>query len=170
MRRIGILLIAGTLCSQAAFAVDREFNDIVQAISVEFGTRPLRIPFFGLVNAFTFVVRPAGTSHIDLAVFEKLNTGDRDGRDLQAMVRRAVGRGWTPFIQVHSRRSGSEELVLVYMRMEGRSCRLIVTSIERGEATVVQLKLNPDGLQRWISSPRESAHSTRGSRASLGDE
>lgn len=118
MGRFGILLIAGVLFSPAALAVDREFNDIVRAISVEFGTRPVHIPLFGLVNAFTFVVRPAGTSHIDLAVFEKLNTGDRDGRDLQDMVRRSVGRGWTPFVQVHSRRNGGE-MVLVYMRMEG---------------------------------------------------
>ncbi len=168
MRRIGILLIASVLCSPAALAVDREFNDIVRSLSDEFRAQPTRIPFFGLVNAFTFVARPAGASHIDLAVFEHLNLGVRNGQDLLEMVRRSVGRGWTPFVQVHSRRNG--ELVLVYLRMEGRNCRLLVTSIERDEATVVQLRLNPDGLQRWISAPRESARSSHGNRASPGDE
>ena len=130
----------------APLAVDREFSDIVRAISDEFRAQPTRIPLFGLVNAFTYVVRPAGTSHIDLAVFEKLNVRHHDGAELSDAIQRAVGRGWAPFVQVHSRRHGSDEVVLVYMRSEGRNCRLLVTSIEREEATVVQLKLNPEGL------------------------
>jgi hypothetical protein len=162
MRRLPLLLAACTLAAPAAFAVDRQFSDIVRAISDEFHTRPMHIPLFGLVNAVTFVARPAGTSHIDLAVFEHIDTGDRTGRDLQQIVQRAVGRGWQPFVQVHSRHHGGEELVMVYMRPEGRECRLLVTSIERSEATVVQLKLNPDGLQRWISDPEGSARSTHG--------
>ena len=170
MQPVGMIMIACTLGCPAAFGVDREFNDIVRAISDEFRTRPMRIPLFGLVNAFTFVVRPAGTSHIDLAVFENLNTRHQDERDLEEAIQRAVGRGWTPFVQVHSRRHGSEDIVLVYMRTEGHNCRLLVTSIERDEATVVQLRLNPEGIQRWISSPRESAHSSRWNRTNFGDE
>ena len=156
MRRLLLLLAL----SPAAFAVDRQFGDIVRAISDEFHTRPVHIPFFGLVNMVAFAAHPAGTSHIDLAVFEHLDTSDRTGRDLQQLVQRAVGRGWQPFIQVHSRRHGAEELVMVYLRPEGRSCRLLVTSIERDQATVVELKLNPDGFERWISDPEESALSS----------
>ena len=156
MRRLLLLLAL----SPATFAVDRQFGDIVRAISDEFHTKPTRIPFFGLVNVVAFVARPAGASHIDVAVFEHLDTSDRTGRDLQQLVQRAVGRGWQPFIQVHSRRHGAEELVMVYLRPEGRSCRLLVTSIERDQATVVELKLNPDGFERWISDPEESALSS----------
>jgi hypothetical protein len=170
MRALRILMVASALCCPAAFGVDRQFGDIVRAISDEFGTRPTQIPLFGLVNAVTFVVRPAGTSHIDLAVFEHLDARNRTGRDLQDIVQKAVGRGWTPFVQVHSRRHGQEEVVLVYMRPEGRDCRLLVTSIEPTEATVVQLKLNPEGLQRWLNSPEESARATHGMRGSRGDE
>ena len=122
----------------------------------------MSIPLFGLVNAVTFVVRPAGASRIDLAVFENLDLGNRSERDLDQMIQRSVGRGWTPFVQVHSRKRGGEEVVLVYMRTEGKNCRLLVTSIERAEATVVELRLNPEGLLRWIASPQESAHSTHG--------
>jgi hypothetical protein len=170
MRPLPLIVIACTLGCPAALAVDREFNDIVQAISDEFRTRPTRIPLFGLVNAFTFVVRPAGASHIDLAVFDHLSVRRQDGRDLDQAIQRAVGRGWTPFVQVHSHRHGSDDVVLVYMRTEGHNCRLLVTSIERDEATVVQLKLNPEGLQRWISAPQESAHWAHRNRSGAGDE
>ena len=56
MRRLLLLLAL----SPATFAVDRQFGDIVRAISDEFHTKPTRIPFFGLVNVVAFVARPAG--------------------------------------------------------------------------------------------------------------
>jgi hypothetical protein len=143
------------LCATAQ-AADREFTDVVHAISVEFRTRPMHIPLFGLVNAFTFFVRPAGTRHIDLAVFENLDSRGRAGNDLTASIRAAVGGSWKPFIQVRSSKRGSEETVLVYMRPHGRDCKLLVATVERNEATVVQLELNPEALQRWIDSPGES--------------
>ena len=155
MRFIASMAILAFTCAMAN-ATDREFKDVVAAISDEFHTRPTHIPFFGLVNVVTFVARPAGTKHIDLAVFENLNSLDRDGRDLSQSIRRAVGGAWKPFVQVWSHRGGRSETVLVYMRMEGRDCKLLVTSIEPNEATVVQLRLNPEALQRWMTSPRDS--------------
>jgi hypothetical protein len=58
---------------------------------------------------------------------------------------------------VHSLRSGHEETTFVYMRMEGHDCKLLIANIESKEATVVQLQLNPEALQKWMVSPRESA-------------
>jgi hypothetical protein len=157
MRTLRLAFVACAFACTAVHATDREFKEIVSAISDEFHTRPVHIPLFGLVNMVTFVARPAGTKHIDLAVFENLGNHDRSGRELAQAVRSAVGAGWKPFVQVWSHHGGQEETVLVYMRMEGHDCKLLVTSIEPNEATVVQLKLNPDTLQKWLVSPRESA-------------
>ena len=143
MRAI-LLLVAVALSAGAA---DREFNEIVQAISDRYHTRPTHIPLFGLVNAFTFVARPAGTSHIDLAVFEDLREGTMD----PAEIRRIVGGNWKPFVQVHSRRN--HEVTLIYLRPEGRDHRMLITSLERHEATVVQLKLNMDAMRKWLDDP-----------------
>src|SRR5689334_21259181 len=71
------MLIAGLLCVIPLSAADREFRDVVDAISTQFQTRPLHIPMFGLVNLVTYVARPAGTRHIDLAVFENLDSRSR---------------------------------------------------------------------------------------------
>lgn len=158
MRTLGMVVLACGLATASAHATDREFRDVVDTLADAFHTRPTHIPFFGLVNVVTFVARPAGTKHINLAVFENLNY-DRDGRDTIRLVRRAVGEAWKPFVQVWSHRDGHEETVLVYLRMEGHDCRFLVTSIEPNEATVVELKLNPDALQRWLVSPEMSAHS-----------
>lgn len=151
--------LLGAVSAQAA---DREFTDVVRVISDEFHTRPTSIPMFGLVNVFTAVVHPAGTRHIDLAVFEHLNSRDRDGREVAESILSAVGRSWKPFVQVRSHRNGHEETVLVYMRQQGHDWKLLVTAIERDEATVVQLLLNPDALARWMASPERCARHWNG--------
>lgn len=156
MRPLGIALLAYTLCSTGAHATDREFTDIVRAISDEFHTRPLHIPMFGLVNFVTYVVRPAGTKHIDLAVFENLGPQRHSDRDLAGMIQGMVGGAWKPFVQVRSHRNGGE-MVFIYMRPDGRDCKLLLTTIEPNEATVIQLKLNPDALERWLREPRYAA-------------
>ncbi len=157
MRFIQLGLLACTVACTAANATDREFKDIVTAISDEFHAQPTHIPLMGLVNFVTYVARPAGTRHIDIAVFENLDLHERAGRDMPQSIRRAVGASWKPFVQSYTHRSGHEETTLVYIRMEGHDCRLLVTSVEPNEATVVELKLNPEALEKWLQQPRESA-------------
>jgi hypothetical protein len=150
-------LLLVVIAAASAQAADREFTEVVRVISDEFHTRPTSIPLFGLVNVFTAAVHPAGTKHIDLAVFEHLGSHDREGRNLSESILNAVGRSWRPFVQVRSRRNGHEETVLVYMRQQGKDWKLLVTAVEQNEATVVQLLLNPDAIARWIASPERSA-------------
>lgn len=156
MRRLAMLSAVLAFAGISVRATDREFKDVVSAISDEFHTRPMHIPLFGLVNVVTFVVRPAGAKHIDLAVFEDLGSNNREGHDLAGAIQSAVGHAWKPFVKVWSNRGGHEELTFVYMRPAGRDCKFLITTIEPNEATVVQVKLNPDALQRWLMSPREA--------------
>lgn len=156
------ILAACLLTAASAQAADREFTEVVRVISDEFHTRPTSIPLFGLVNVFAAAVHPAGTRHIDLAVFEHLNRRDREGRNLTESILSAVGRSWKPFVQVRSRRDGHEETVLVYMRQQGNDWKLLVTAVEHDEATVVQLLLNADALARWIDSPERCARHWNG--------
>lgn len=161
MTRLSVvaMCLLGAASLQAA---DREFTDVVRVISDEFHTRPLSIPFFGLVNVVAAVAHPAGARHIDLAVFENLQSRDRDGRNLPESILNAVGRSWKPFVQVRSHRKGHEETVLVYMRQQGKDWKLLITAVERNEATVVQLLLNPDALARWMAAPERSARHWNG--------
>lgn len=131
---------------------ERGFDDIVRAVSDRFHTKPLHIPFFGLVNFATFVAQPARVKHLNLAVFEHLDLDDRGSRDLAEAIRMADG-GWEPFVQVH----GRGEMVLVYMAQERSDCKLLVISVETGEVTVVELKLNPEAMQVWLRTPDAEA-------------
>ncbi len=161
MKLLRVFLIAGLACS-AARAADREFAEVVRSISDEFGTHPMRIPLFGLVNAFVAVAHPAGAKHLDIAIFESLGGRDRSRGNVPEMIRSAVGDAWKPFVQVRSSHRGRGETVFVYLRQQKDDWKLLVTSIEPDEAVVVQIRLNPDGLQRWMASPLDSARHWNG--------
>jgi hypothetical protein len=156
---LGAMFLVATISARAA---DREFTEVVRVISDEFHTRPQSIPMFGLVNLVTAAIHPAGTRHIDLAVFPHLGDRDRDGRNVPESILNAVGRSWKPFVQVRSHKNGHEETVLVYMRQQGSEWKLLVTAVERDEATVVQLLLNADALARWMASPEHYARHWNG--------
>jgi hypothetical protein len=156
--RIISFIAACALTAPLSFGADREFNEIVRSFSQEFHTRPTRIPFvFGLVNAFLFTAQPAGTKHMDVAIFEDFNAARAAGRDVERIISDATAPRWTPFVKVRSRHNGSGEQTFVYMRPEGKGCRLLVASIEPNEATVVQLNLNPEAVQKWLKEPRKSS-------------
>jgi hypothetical protein len=159
-----LLLISACLLSTLpASAADREFNEVVRVISQEFHTRPTSVPLMGLVNFVTAVAHPAGTRHIDIAIFEHLGGRDGDSGNLMQKLQNAVGRSWTPFIKVRSYHHGDEETVLVYMRQEGPSdWRLLITAVEPEEATVVQLRLNPEALAKWVKDPETCARHWHG--------
>jgi hypothetical protein len=154
------LLVAASWMLSCAVAQGAEqgFDEIVRAISDQLHTRPMHIPFFGLVNAATFVAQPAGVKHIDLAVFENLDLGDHAVKDVAEVIRKSAGGRWKPFVQVRSR----DETVIVYMEEDREDCRLLVTTVENGELTLVEVKLNPKGLQVWLNEPENTALHHRG--------
>ncbi len=153
MKTFSLVLPLLLFAPAASFAADREFRDVVEAISDAFHTKPLHIPLMGLVNAVTYFARPAGTKHLDIAVFENLEARGRRDSDIASSIRAAVGGSWKPFLQVKTMRDDTEEHVLVYMRQHGREWKLLITTVERRHATVIQVALNAAALERWLVDP-----------------
>jgi hypothetical protein len=155
--KAALMVAAGWMLScMVVQGADREFDDIVRAISDQLQARPLHIPFFGLVNFATAVAHPAGVKHLSLAVFENLDLDDRASSALAETIRSSSG-DWRPFVRVRNRR----EKVLVYMTQQRSDCKLLVITLEPSEATVVEVKLNPESLEVWLNNNR----SLRGLRA-----
>src|SRR4051794_27941385 len=109
--RAPAILIPLAFCAITANAADRDFRDIVRAIADEYHTEPTHIPLLGLINTVAFVVRPAGTKQLDLAVFENLNTEGHDEAKMAARIHDIVGASWKPFVEVRSTRKGETTLV-----------------------------------------------------------
>jgi hypothetical protein len=139
------------MCARAN-AADREFKDVVAAISEEFQTKPMHIPMMGLVSGIVKVVHPAGTKQLDLEIFQDLDASKGSRPNLAESVRSAVGRWMQPVVQDHAMNNGQDQTVLVYMFEKGKDVNVLTVIVERDEAIVTEVRLNPEVMQKWISS------------------
>ena len=148
----GLLILCG-----AVTARDHEFDAIVQRVEARCQTSHTRIPFFGFANFLVKVVRPAGASDLKLAVFEDMRRPIFTGEDdFTSLMQGALGMDWRPFVRVQDRRNG--ELTCMYASTSGSQWKLLIASMERRDATLIRIKLNPEGMLKWIEQP---CHETR---------
>jgi hypothetical protein len=129
-----------------------EFDWLVREFSRQSGARQTYIPLFGLVRFSVAVVHPAGASQLRLAVFEHANLESKKFSQLTDAV---VGQEWKPMIRVRSRNNESTN---IYARQQGRDLRLLITSLDGGEATFVQVQMRPAQLIKFIDDHRRAEH------------
>jgi hypothetical protein len=121
-----------------------EFDWLVREFSRQTGVQQIHIPLFGLVRFSVAVVHPAGTSDLRLAVFEHTNLEVSRFSQLTDAV---VGSQWKPLVRVRSR---NKESTNIYAQQNGRSLRLLVTSLDGAEATFVEVRIKPEQLMRFL--------------------
>jgi hypothetical protein len=151
-RFLAVFLVA----SGVTLIADSEFDHVVKAIEVHYGTKRTHIPFLGLANVFVKVAHPAGTSEFKLAVFEDLGSMDyREEQELDRFMHGLSSSRLHPLVRVHSRRDG--EAVYIYAGDEGKSTRMLIATFQRDQATVVEVKVDMNALLKWINSPEEAS-------------
>jgi hypothetical protein len=145
-------------CLSAGFIhADSDFDAVVRAMEQQYGTKKLYIPFLGVANFFLKIARPAGARDFKFAVFEGVDDRRHPSPDvLDGILQSARAQGWSRFITVDEKRSG--ERVYIYGRRSGKDhWELLLTALERGEAVVLRLRLNPDGVAKWLDQPQRMA-------------
>ena len=144
-------LLLALLLSQPATARADEFDSVVRNVRAACGGKKVRIPFLGLAGFATKLVRPAGVKSFKLAVFEDLTrAGDASG--LGAAIGQSLGPGWRPLVRVRS--GGGAGQVHVYARDAGDNLKLMIVTLDGGQATVIRAKLNPEALARFARDPK----------------
>jgi hypothetical protein len=143
--RLFALLLA---VSTAAFAGDRDFDQIVKAIESHYGVKPTHIPFMGLASLVVKTTHPEGVSGFRIATFEHLEALGPDAPDFISAL---PLRDLHPLVRVYSRSGG--ESTYIYAGDFGKSTRLLITTLERSEATVVEVKVSIDVLLKALQDP-----------------
>jgi hypothetical protein len=129
-----------------------EFDWLVREFSRQSGARQTYIPLFGLVRFSVAVVHPAGATQLRLAVFEHANLESEKFSRLTDVV---VGHEWKPMVRVRSRNNESTN---IYTQQRGRDLRLLIASLDGGEATFVQVQMRPAQLIRFIDDHHRREH------------
>jgi hypothetical protein len=140
--------------ASAAYAGDKEFDRVVQAIESHYGTTRTQIPLMGVANFFVKVARPAGTSGFKLAVFENLGSSPAAGRqaELDQFMRGLSSTNLHPLVQAHSR--ANDESTYIYAGESGRSTKMLIATFGGHEATVIEVKVSMDTLLKMVESPK----------------
>lgn len=147
------LCAAGIVGAQGA---DKGFEAIVQKLEAQYGTKRTHIPMMGVANLFVKVSRPEGVSDFKMAVFADLDAQRHPSPEaLERMFGSLATEGWKPFIRVQSNKDG--ERVEIFSRASGKRWELLLTTMERNEATVIQMRLSPEALAQWIADPEGMA-------------
>ncbi len=136
-----------TLCANQARGDD--FGKIVRHIEVNYHVHRNHrfiMGFAGLVVQFWHV---GGVKSLKAAIFEDqhLDATDADAR-LDEIVQSAGEHGWHPLVKSYSRHSG--EHAFIYAKEEGKDMKLLIVSVEPDEAAVLQLKVDPVKLTRFM--------------------
>ena len=129
-----------------------EFDWLVREFSRQSGARQTYIPLFGLVRFSVAVVHPAGASQLRVAVFEH---ADLESGKFSQLTDAVVDHEWKPMVRVRSR---NHESTNIYAQQWGRDLRLLITSLDGGEATFVQVQMRPAQLIKFIDDHRRPEH------------
>lgn len=149
--RASVLLSVALLLSTPVAARADDFDAVVKHVRAACGGKRVRIPFLGLANFATKLVRPAGVKSFKLAVFEDVTkAGDVSG--LGEAVGRSLGPEWRPLVRVRSGR-GAEQ-THVYIREAGENLKLMIVTLDGEQATVIRAKINPEALARFARDPK----------------
>jgi hypothetical protein len=148
MRRAIAILALATVPLLAGGGND--FDSMVRTMEDHYGKKKVYIPFMGFANFIVKVAKPAGTRDFKLAVFEDVDYFRHPTADeLDSKFR---PNGWKPFVRVTSNRK--DERVHIYAREAGRDHELLITTFEHDEAVMVRVKVNAEGLAKWVNNPR----------------
>lgn len=153
-RLIALLaLLAVTLPLHADFA------RIARAIDAQAGVKRIWIPFLGIARMAVRMIEPEGVNDFQLATFE--GTANVDPRKLQQIMRAHVGPGFTPLVQVRSRRSG--DWSFIYARPRGGDrIELMILAHDGGDTVLVRVDIDADTVARELQEhPRKVAHHAR---------
>lgn len=145
-----LLLLA---ISAPLFGWAGDFSSLVHEFSRQTGVHETRIPFFGLARFVVAVAHPAGTSELKLAIFENVDGRQRDFMNTAEGI--AYTSGWKRIVRVRSR---NREFVNIYTLPEGHKLRMLVTTIDHGEAVFVEMRIKPEELMKFVEEHRTQWH------------
>ena len=143
-----------SLAASSVSAGDHSFSSVVSHIKSNY--RAKQQGFFGAMMLARFavkVVRPAGVKNFKVAYLRNLDFTDRPGKtEFQADARNLISNEWQPLVQYNSIKEN--QYTHVYYTQEKDDVKILVVTLQKDEAVIVQAKFSPDKLSKFIDDPK----------------
>jgi hypothetical protein len=150
-------LAAALVVLAVAFPLHADFGSLARAIDAKAGVKRIWIPFLGVARVAMMVVQPKGIHDFQLATFE--GTDKLDPQELQSLMREKIGAGFTPLVQVWSKKHGKKEWSFIYAKPKGKSrIELVILAQDGEDTTLVRVDVDAEMVARELDEPRGVRH------------
>lgn len=147
-----------------AVAKNDDFGTVVKVIEDFYDVKHKNLPFMARAGIKTVTVaarlsgrarkRLAEAGSVRVAFFDDQEFNSKGGiADFRARVTSILARKWLPFVQVLS--PGDEAQTYIFLKDAGPKYMVLVITIDKREASVVQVTLAPQTLAMLMQDPNE---------------
>ena len=161
---IGVVAVSWVSALGARAEAKGDFSDAVKAIERFYRVKHKGIPFLARAGMKTAVTaariaggskrRLAEVGSVKVAYFEDQEfTSENGALGFKAEINAVLRPTWQPLIQVMAPKD--EEQVYIFLRDEGEKYKVLVITIERRDASVVQVTLSPSTLKKLMQDPND---------------
>jgi hypothetical protein len=153
-----------SLAAATARADDKSFSSVVKHMKSNYGAK--QQGFFGMMMLARFavkVVKPAGVKNFKVAMLRDLNYSEGpapERPEFHAAIRSKINPLWEPLLQYSAPRE--RQWSYAYVTREKADVKILIVSVQRQEAFVVQFKFSPDKLAAFLNDPRIMGISLKG--------
>jgi hypothetical protein len=167
-KRIPLLLLLAILVagftSRTALADDKSFSSVVKHIESQYNGK--RQGTYGGVTFARFLVKmikPAGVKNFKVVMFKTVDFPDGSrsrGMNFHASVRSRIDKEWTPLVQYSS--PAERQWTYVYAHFLTEDVKILVVTLQKEQAFVVQTKFSPEKLIEFMNNPKIMGISLKG--------
>ena len=154
--RLSITVIMLTLAPAAALAGDESFSSVVKHIKSNYHGK--QQGFFGAMMVARFAVKmikPAGVKNFKLVYLKDLDYSEAPspttGR-FHSFIQSKIDPRWTPLVEYSSPRE--RQWTYVYITRENDDVKVLVVTLQKQDAVVLQTKFSPAKLVEFMNNPQ----------------
>ncbi|HKS41091.1 MAG TPA: hypothetical protein VJX74_10810 [Blastocatellia bacterium] len=154
--QVVIIIVLLSLASSPAFAGDKSFSTVVNHIKSNYNGK--QQSFFGMMmfaRMAVKMIKPAGVKNFKVVLLRELDytRGPRPGQsEFHSVIRSKIESVWSPLVQFSSPRE--KQWTYVYALHEKEDIKILVVTMQKSEAFVVQAKFSPAKLIEFMNDPK----------------
>jgi len=151
-----VVIAITSVAPVVALGGDESFSSIVKHIKTSYNAK--QQGFFGAMMLARFavkVIKPAGVKNFKLALLRDLDysrgAAPADG-SFHSFIQSKIDPCWAPLVEYSAPRE--RQWTYVYVTREKEDVKILVVTLQRQDAVVLQTKFSPDKLAEFMNNPQ----------------
>jgi hypothetical protein len=156
LARLAVVIALTSLAPVVALGGDESFSSIVKHIKTNYNAK--QQGFFGAMMLARFavkIIKPAGVKNFKLALLRDLDysrgAAPADG-SFHSFIQSKIDPCWIPLVEYSAPRE--RQWTYVYVTREKEDIKILIITLQRQDAVVLQTKFSPEKLAEFMNNPQ----------------